>query len=602
MFYGLIFTIYGLIFTVILLITVFMKKRKLLIRQKLYRGLIFDSLLLSIVEIISILVLGFSNNFNIFVVSWQIRYFFLFFYVFLFIAYYYSYIKGDQSNNFSEFIKDKLIIKVLLFLFILLPILYIVLFDVEYMDLSNIQFARGFVTYVIVGSGLLFSFISIIILLKDKNKNKKLLSAVGLFMTIFLIAGPLQVIFYYISLFPFVTSLILYTLYYNLENPDIELLEDVAKLKSDIDKSSNTKTDFLFNLSYDLINPMNTIVSLSDSICSMDVFDESRVRNDAKRIKFAGNALLDSIDNILDMSNDNTSTALKEYNLFELVSRMKSICEARIGAKQVKFEMDIDNNLYSKYVGDVNKIQKILMNVLGNAVKFTDVGKIKFSISSSINGNSNFLDFKVFDTGCGIKEEEKSFVYSDSDVSSGVGLAVSKRYVEEMGGIIRFESTFGGGTTFFISIPQNPSGSKLISEDMSYVKSDKIEYHNLSNNKVLIVDDDNLDIKVTKRLLQRYNLQIEICMSTIEFVEKIKREEVYDIVFLDHKMPEMDGVETVSVLRTLDGYNLPKLVSLTANASGNAKEYYKSVGFDDYLSKPIDKFELDRVINKFIQK
>ncbi len=603
MLYGVIFTIYGLIFTFILLFTVLFKKRNVLIRQKLYNALIIDSMLFSVVEIISVLVLGLIDNFDIFVICWQIRYFLLFFYIFLFIAYYYAYVKEDKSNTFFEFLKGKLVIKFLLFMFILLPILYVVLFNVEHMAVDSLHFARGFACYVIVISALLFSIISIFILFKDRKNKRKLLVTMYLFMTIFLIAGPLQIKFTYISLFPFVTSLILYILYYNLENPDIELLEDVSKLKEDIDKSSSTKTDFLFNLSYDLINPMNTIVSLSNSICSMNSFNKESVIDDANNIKLAGNTLLDSINNIFEMSS-NSGNSLKEYNLYDLISRMKSICETRIGSKQIKFEYKLDENLSANYVGDINKIQKILMNVLGNAVKFTDVGKIVLSVSFTPEKENHVLHFKIVDTGCGIKDEEKSFIFSDDDSSkSGVGLAVSKKYVEEMNGHIRFESIYGGGTTFYIDIPQAISGTRIISDNISSNDvSSVIEYTDLSKYKVLIVDDDNLDIKVTKRLLEKYNLQIEECMSTIKFIDKIKADEIYDIVFLDHKMNELDGVETVKLLRSLDGYTLPKIVSLTANASGGAREYYKSVGFDDYISKPIDKYMLDKILKKYLKK
>ena len=172
-----------------------------------------------------------------------------------------------------------------------------------------------------------------------------------------------------------------------------------------------------------------------------------------------------------------------------------------------------------------------------------------------------------------------------------------------MGGFIRFDSVYGGGTTFYIDLPQKPSENKLISEDMGgLVNSDVIEYNDLSKYKVLIVDDDNLDIKVTKRLLEMYKLQVEVCMSTLEFIDKIKNDDIYDLVFLDHKMNELDGGETVKLIRKLEGYNLPFIVSLTANASSGAREYYKSVGFNDYLSKPIDKFELNRILKRFLNK
>ena len=242
------------------------------------------------------------------------------------------------------------------------------------------------------------------------------------------------------------------------------------------------------------------------------------------------------------------------------------------------------------------------MNILGNAVKFTEVGKIVFGVNFTVEKDMHILHFKISDTGCGIREEEKSFIFSDKEDTSGVGLAISKKYIEEMGGSIRVDSIFGGGTTFFVDIPQKVSGNKKISEDMAENNSDnEIDYNDLNQYKVLIVDDDILDIKVTKRLLEKYNVQVEICESAIVFIDKIKSEEFFNLVFLDHKMEELDGVEAIKLIRNLEGYNLPKIVCLTANASSGINEYYKSVGFDDYLAKPIDKSELDRIIKKFLK-
>ena len=168
-----------------------------------------------------------------------------------------------------------------------------------------------------------------------------------------------------------------------------------------------------------------------------------------------------------------------------------------------------------------------------------------------------------------------------------------------MKGTIKVESVYGAGSSFMIDIPQQIVGTRLISEDKKEEQQIKsLEIIDCSNYKALIVDDDNLDIKVTRRLLEKYKFNIEIMNSSLECIDRIKQEEEYDIIFMDHKMPDLDGMEAMKVIKGLEGYKIPKIVVLTANAVTGAKEFYKNEGFDDYISKPIDLGELDKIIKR----
>jgi CheY-like chemotaxis protein len=303
-------------------------------------------------------------------------------------------------------------------------------------------------------------------------------------------------------------------------------------------------------------------------------------------------------------SSQNESLNNKEYSVVELVNRLKSATEAKIGAKKVSFEVNVSNTVSSKLVGDINKVQKILLNVLNNAAKFTDIGKIKLDIGASKEKNIQTLNFVILDTGCGIKDDDQEHIYEDgSDDKKGVGLAISKSYVESMGGTISFKSVYGAGTTFYISIPQIISGNRLYVDDVVIVNDeDENEIIDCSKYKIAIVDDDSLDIKVTLKLLKKYNFNIEVIKSTVDFINKIKCEEKYDLVFLDHKMPVFDGIKTLKALKQLESYELPKFICFTANSVSGAREFYLSNGFDEYLSKPIDIKELNRIIRKFCKK
>ena len=516
-------------------------------------------------------------------------------------------VRGEKYSTLKDTIIKSPVLLILFIVLTLIAIFYLIFMSVSHMPLEEIQFVRGAIGVILItvcGFAALIALFSAFIL---RKKSRNLFISFLLIFILFVVGVSLQMVFQHVSLMPFVSMFLLYIIYYNIENPDIEMYENVILLKDSIDKSSNSKTDFLFNLSSDLVNPMNTIVSLSESICNMDVYNDAQVVEDLNNIKYAGNLLLDSINNILDRNEgDNADNInLREYSVIELINRLKSVTLSRIGAKQVSFDVEIDPNIYSKLNGDIVKIQKVLLNILNNSVKFTDVGKIKFNVSATMGkDNTQVLHFKVSDTGCGINDSQKSFVFSGNQNSkSCIGLAVSKQYIEAMNGEIRFESNFGAGTTFYVDIPQGIVGTRLISEDMDDTGSSNVnEVVDFSNCKVLVVDDDTLDIKVTTRLLQKYKVQVTSITSSLECIDRIKREEEFDLIFLDHKMPDFDGMDTLKSLKQLEGYNIPKIISLTANAISGAREYYMNNGFDDYLAKPIDVNELDRIMKKFCKK
>jgi CheY-like chemotaxis protein len=252
------------------------------------------------------------------------------------------------------------------------------------------------------------------------------------------------------------------------------------------------------------------------------------------------------------------------------------------------------------------------LNIVTNAAKYTDVGRITLTLSTTRSGGNEHLLFKVTDTGVGIRDEIKDKIFVKENVSidetkddnegAGLGLVITKQYIESMGGKIWFESQYRVGTTFFIEVEQKIVDATPLGSAVTQATTESNEKLDCSQFKVLIVDDNLLNIKVAKRLLENYKFQVESVTSGKECIDKIKEEAKYDAIFMDHMMPEMDGIETLHVLKKLDGYTLPPIVALTANAIAGMKEMYLKEGFDDYLAKPINTHELDRVVNKFFKK
>lgn len=604
--YRLIFTIYSVVFVSMLLITFGLKKKEKNVSSKLYICLIFSSVLYAIVELAGLGILYISPEFKYLDFFWKLRNVTILYYIYVYICYFIAVKCKYDYLTIKDLFFNKIGFLISWILITLLVVIYFLFASVVPFRFSYYEFVGGNATVPLMVIGGLCSFVPFLFVINEYKKRSNIFKNYLILMVLWIFTFVLQFIVPYISFIPFATIFVLFVIYYNIENPDIKMLEDLSTLKSKIDKSSNAKTDFLFNLSYDLVNPMNAIVSLSQSLKSLSIDDVEDIERDLKSIKYAGNTLLDSIDNILDLSESDEADSkinYREYSVYELLKRMETVAIARIGAKKIKFELKIDENVYSKLSGDITKIQKVLLNIINNACKYTDIGRIKLSVSATNEKDIQTLHFKIRDTGRGIKDEDKAKIYDDSQETNGVGLALAKKYLNVMGGSISFESIFGAGTTFYIDIPQKVVSSRLISEDIKEINNfdDSISYDDLSKYKVMIVDDDTLDIKVIDRLLQKYNLQITTVTDPVECVERIKQEEEYNIIFLDHKMPVVDGMHVMKVLRGLEGYKIPKLVALTANAVTGAREFYIKNGFDDYISKPIDIKELDRVVKRCIK-
>lgn len=485
------------------------------------------------------------------------------------------------------------------------------------MTINTLNFLHGASSIFLTISAVFVNIILIIYLSKYKDNVTRMEKVAFYFGVIAIfIEFILQYIFKGISFIPSCYSLIIYIIYFCAENPDIQILSEITEAQGDIEQSNQTKTDFLSNMTYEIKTPMNLIQSLCDELINMPTFDEKLFREDIGQIVTSGNSMLDIVNNILDISKIETGKQVlleKDYKVVDLLTDVVNITKSKIGAKQVKLMINVDQNIASVLNGDYSKLYQVLTNIMANSAKFTEVGRITFTLSSTKNNNMETLLFKITDTGTGIKEEEQSKIFekgtrlnnaTDSEIEgSGFGLAITKQYVETLGGKIWFESKYRVGSTFYIEVPQKIVDATPLGTTMQQqTKPQTTEKLDCSSFTVLIVDDNLLNIKVAKRVLEGYKFNVESVTAGKDCVYKIKEGVHYDAIFMDHMMPEMDGIETLHVLKKLDGYELPPIIALTANAVAGMKEMYLAEGFDDYLSKPIQANELDRVVNKFFNK
>lgn len=613
---GLMLTIGSLLFIILLFIVYFSKQRFLSIRNKIYRYMLVVEIVLIISEIIASLTAYYVDieilNLTIYRIHWFTGI------IWFSLLYYYSLVFLDnlQANNLIEIMFMNKRTKIITTIFIASGILYFFV-PFERIDGLNISYIPGAASYFVLSfCAFVVLMISFYTLKKAKQAPLRKKVSIWLMIIELLIIFILQLAFPHIGFSPIGAAVQMFFLYFNIENPDLKIISELETVKNEIEKSNKAKSDFLSNMSHEIRSPMNAIVGLSESLLNDPNFDLESARADIKHISSAGNNLLDIINNILDISkieSGKETLDLKEYSLGSIVMELSSIVEARIADRPIKLIMEVDNNIPSKLHGDSTKLFQVLLNILTNAVKYTEVGKIKLMVTGDVKDDFVTLHFKISDTGYGIKKEDydklfEKFSRLDTATQNeiegtGLGLVITKKYVDLMGGKIWFESEYEVGTTFFVDVTQKIINSKKLGSISEPQGDDKeIDYADCTGKKALIVDDNKLNIKVATRLLGPYNFDVDTASSGKDCIYKIKEGTNYDIIFLDHMMPEMDGIEVLHVLRKLEGYNIPPVVALTANAITGMKEMYLKEGFDEYLSKPINVSELNKLIKKYFGK
>ena len=403
---------------------------------------------------------------------------------------------------------------------------------------------------------------------------------------------------------------VIFIMYFTIENPDMKLIEDLNIAKEQAEKANHAKTEFLSNMSHEIRTPLNAIVGFSQSLMEEEL--SSSAKEDVRDIIMSSNNLLELVNGILDISKieaNKLEIANVEYDSNKLMREVVSLTKARMASKALEFRIDIDPTLPQVLYGDHSRIKQIMINLLTNAVKYTKEGYISLCVSSVIQNDICRLIISVEDSGIGIRQEDIDKLFTKfqrfelekniTTEGTGLGLAITKSLVELMNGKIVVQSKYGEGSKFTVSIDQRivpKSADELIVTDE--VNASPFSAY---GQKVLVVDDNSVNLKVANRLLKDYKVEIDLLDSGQACINKILDGEHYDLILMDIMMPKMKGTEALKHLKNIIGFNTP-VVALTADAISGMKERYISLGFDDYLAKPINKDHLHAVLKKYLKE
>ena len=390
------------------------------------------------------------------------------------------------------------------------------------------------------------------------------------------------------------------------------MLEQVEIEKDRADKANQAKTDFLSTMSHEIRTPLNAIVGFSESL-KEESLTESQLE-EVNDIIDASQTLLETVNGVLDISKieaGKIEIVNSTYNFEKVFNELVKLAKARLGEdKPIEFKYYLAPDTPKYLYGDHVRIKQVILNFLTNAIKYTNKGYIDFDVKNICNKHTCRLIIKVEDSGIGIKKESINRLFDKFDrldnenstiEGTGLGLAITKRLVEMMHGKIIVQSIYGKGSQFTIVIDQKIVNEAIAEEVVEKNEEKETITTDLTTKKVLIVDDNLMNLKVAARLLKSYNMQIEQADSGFKCLDLIGGGNTYDLILLDDMMPKMSGKETFKQLKEDPSFNTP-VVILTANAITGMKEEYLQFGFDDYLAKPIEKDELNRVIKKFLDK